>query len=246
MSQRAARHHALQQVGPAGQARIEDATVLIIGVGGIGCAASSYLASAGVGTLVLNDFDRVDESNLGRQFLYGPADVGDSKAQVAATRLAVSNPDVTYRVIDHRLDSDELRRAVRGAAVVLDCCDNFATRFAINDACIAERRRLVSGAAIRMEGQLAVFGPDYGDSPCYRCLYEDRDESLENCSGNGVLGPVPGVIGSAMAVETLKALSGAGHVLESTLLLYDGGEGRWQSVRISRRTRCPACGGANS
>lgn len=246
MSKRAARHHALQQVGPGGQARIENATVLIVGIGGIGCAAASYLASAGVGTLLLNDFDRVDESNLGRQFLFGPGDIGKSKAAVAAGRLAVSNPDISYRVLDRRLDGDELRQTVRSASVVLDCCDNFATRFAINDVCIRESRPLISGAAIRMEGQLAVFGPDYSESPCYRCLYEDRDESLENCSGNGVLGPVPGVIGCAMAVEALKILSGAGHVLESTLLLYDGGEGHWHSLRISRRENCPACGNAEN
>jgi adenylyltransferase/sulfurtransferase len=242
VSQRAARHHALEQVGPAGQARIENATVLIVGIGGIGCAAASYLASAGVGTLILNDFDRVDESNLGRQFLFGPGDIGKRKVAVAAGRLRVSNPDISYAVLDRRLDGDALRQAVRSADVVLDCCDNFATRFAINDACIQEGRPLISGAAIRMEGQLSAFGPDYGDSPCYRCLYEDRDESLENCSGNGVLGPVPGVIGSAMAVETLKVLSGAGHALKGTLLLYDGGAGRWHSLTISRRADCPACG----
>lgn len=246
MSKRAARHLALEQVGPGGQERIENATVLIIGIGGIGCAAASYLASAGVGTLVLNDFDRVDESNLGRQILFGPGDIGKGKANVAAGRLTVSNPDIAYQVIDRRLEGDALRQAVHSASVVLDCCDNFATRFAINDACIQEGRPLISGAAIRMEGQLAVFGPDYGDSPCYRCLYEDRDESLENCSGNGVLGPVPGVIGSAMAVEALKILSGAGLVLKSTLLLYDGGEGRWQSLRITRRANCPACSSADS
>lgn len=242
MSRRAARHHALEQVGPGGQARIENATALIVGIGGIGCAVASYLASAGVGTLILNDFDRVDESNLGRQFLYGPGDIGDSKTAVAARRLTLSNPDIRYQVLDRRLAVDELQQTVRSASVILDCCDNFATRFAINDACVRESRPLVSGAAIRMEGQLAVFGPQYGDSPCYRCLYEDRDESLENCSGNGVLGPVPGVIGSAMAVEALKILSGAGRVLQGTLLLYDGSEGRWQSLAIRRRTNCPACG----
>lgn len=242
MSQRATRHYALQQVGIDGQARIESATVLIVGLGGIGCAAASYLASAGVGTLVLNDFDRIDESNLGRQILYGPGDVGHYKAAVAAQQLARSNPDVSYQVIDRRLEGKDLSRAVASAAVVLDCSDNFATRFALNGACIEESKLFVSGAAIRMEGQLAVFGPDYDESPCYRCLYEDRDESLENCSGNGVLGPVPGVIGAAMAVETLKALSGAGRVLQSTLLLYDAGDASWQSLSINRRPDCPACG----
>ena len=242
MSQRAARHHALEQVGTDGQSRIESATVLIVGIGGIGCAAAAHLASAGAGTIILNDFDRIDESNLGRQFLYGPDDIGQQKAVVAARRLAYSNPEVDYQVIDQRLEGSRLLATVRSASVVLDCSDNFATRFAINDACIRESRLLISGAAIRLEGQLAVFGPDFSDSPCYRCLYEERDESLENCSGNGVLGPVPGVIGSAMAVETLKALSGAGHVLRNTLLLYDAAEGRWQSLGFRRRDNCPACG----
>ena len=238
--ERAARHHALPQIGTAGQARIESATALLIGLGGIGCAAASYLASSGVGHMLLCDFDTVDETNLGRQTLYGPADVGKLKAACAASRLAEMNPDVRLTEIPDRLSDDGLAEAVSLADIVLDGCDNFTTRFQVNDACVKEKRVLVSGAAIRFEGQLAVFGPDYTKSPCYRCLYEDADESLDNCSGNGVLAAVPGVIGTMMAVDTLKILSGM-PTGSPALNLYDAMTGDWQKVGIKKRANCPAC-----
>jgi adenylyltransferase/sulfurtransferase len=175
---RTARQVALSQVGEDGQARIGASTVLIIGLGGIGCASASYLTSAGVGQLLLCDFDTVDETNLGRQTLYGPADVGQLKAVRAASRLAAMNPDVRLIEIPDRLSNDALAEAVNQADIVLDGCDNFATRFQVNEAVVAEGRALVSGAAIRFEGQVAVFGPDYRKSPCYRCLYSEADESL--------------------------------------------------------------------
>ena len=238
---RHARHVALAQIGAAGQERIVAGSVLLIGVGGIGCAVASYLASSGVGHIVLNDFDTVDETNLGRQMLFGPGDVGKPKAEVAKARLAAINPDINISVIDERLDAAGMADAVAGVDVVADGCDNFATRFLVNDACVSANRCLVSGSAIRLEGQTAVFGPDYSESPCYRCLYEDVDESLENCAGNGVLSPVPGVIGTVMAVETLKQLAG----LESPrgqLNLYDAGDGGFRSITIAKRAGCPACG----
>ena len=206
--QRSSRHIALPQIGAEGQARIEKGTVLIIGVGGIGCAAASYLASAGTGHLLLCDFDTVDETNLGRQILYGPEDIGKLKVRSAASRLASMNPDVRLTEIPERLSGEALLEAVARADVVLDGCDNFATRFQVNAAAVRKSTRLVSGAAIRFEGQLAVFGADYSLSPCYRCLYREADESLESCSGNGVLSPVPGVIGCMMATEALKLLAG--------------------------------------
>jgi len=238
--ERAARHHALPQIGAAGQARIESATVLLIGLGGIGCAAASYLTSSGVGHILLSDFDTVDETNLGRQTLYGPADVGEPKVLRAASRLAAMNPDVRLSEIADRLSDAALAKAVGLADIVLDGCDNFTTRFQVNDACVENKRVLVSGAAIRFEGQLAVFGPDYSQSPCYRCLYEDADESLDNCSGNGVLAAVPGVIGTMMAVEALKYLSGI-PTGSPALNLYDAMTGDWQKVRIKKRKSCPAC-----
>ena len=237
---RHARHIALAQIGIDGQQKISDASVLLIGVGGIGCAAASYLVSSGVGHVALNDFDTVDETNLGRQVLFGPDDLNQSKADVAVRKLAALNPDIRVTSIRDRLDAAAMAQAVEEVDVVLDGSDNFATRFLVSDACVSVGRCLVSGAAIRLEGQVAVFGPKYATSPCYRCLYEEADESLENCAGNGVLAAVPGVIGTLMAVEALKHLAG----IDSTrgvLQLYDAGNGRFQSVNIAKRDNCPGC-----
>ena len=238
---RHARHIALAQVGADGQQKITDASVLLIGVGGIGCAAASYLVSSGVGHVVLNDFDTVDETNLGRQVLFGPDDLGQSKADVAVRKLGALNPDIRVSAIRNRLDAEAMAEAIEQVDVVLDGSDNFATRFLVNDACVNTGRCLISGAAIRLEGQLAVFGPDYNESSCYRCLYEEADESLENCAGNGVLSAVPGVIGTLMAVEALKYLAGIGSA-RGVLQLYDAGNGGFQSVDIAKRDGCPGCG----
>lgn len=237
---RYARQSALPQIGEDGQTRIGESTALIIGLGGIGCATASYLACAGVGQLLLCDFDTVDESNLGRQILYGPADVGQLKAVRAASRLAAMNPDVRLTEIPDRLSDAALAEAVSLADIVLDGCDNFATRFQVNEAAVLNSTTLISGAAIRLEGQLAVFGPDYRKAPCYRCLYQEADESLENCSGNGVLSPVPGVIGTMMAVEALKFLSGL-DVETGTLNLYDAMSTEWRKLGIRKRKNCPVC-----
>ena len=238
---RHARHLALAQLGAAGQEQIGAGTALLIGVGGIGCAAASYLASSGVGHLLLCDFDTVDATNLGRQILYGPDDIGKPKATQAAARLSQINPDIKITAITERLDDAALAVVAEQADVVLDGSDNFATRFQVNDACVAAGTCLISGAAIRFEGQLAVFGPDFTASPCYRCLYQEADETLENCAGNGVLGPVPGAIGTLMAVEALKFLVG----IESprgVLRLFDADSGDFRSVTIAKRDNCPACG----
>jgi molybdopterin/thiamine biosynthesis adenylyltransferase len=238
---RHARHLALAQVGADGQERISSSTALLIGVGGIGCAAASYLAASGVGNLLLCDFDRVDATNLGRQFLYGPEDIGELKARQAAASLTRINPDIQISAITERLAGEALASAVANADVVLDGSDNFATRFQVNDACVTANTCLISGAAIRFEGQVAEFGPDYATSPCYRCLYREADESLENCAGNGVLGPVPGTIGSLMAVEALKFLAG----IESPrgiLRLFDAASGEFRSLAVNKRDDCPSCG----
>lgn len=240
MLSRDARHIALPQVGVDGQQQIADASVLLIGVGGIGCATAMYLASSGVGHVLLSDFDTVDETNLGRQVLYAPNDVGELKADVAARRLRAINPYIRVESFCERFDDDALRDAVAKVDVVLDGSDNFATRFQVNDACVAAGRSLVSGAAIRLEGQLAVFGPDYGASPCYRCLYSEADESLDSCAGNGVLSPLPGVIGSMMAVEALKLLVGLS-TTETRLHLYDATATEFRSLIIHKRKDCPAC-----
>ena len=237
---RDARHVALAQLGEAGQAKIAGASALVIGVGGLGCAAATYLASAGVGELSLVDFDTVDATNLGRQVLFGPGDIGEAKAAVAADRLAQQNPGIHIRPVTRHLDDSALRDIVAKAGVVLDCTDNFATRFQVNDACVVTGCCLVSGSAIRFEGQLAVFGPDYDESPCYRCLYSEADESLLDCAGNGVFAPVPGVIGTMMAVEALKYLAGLDSP-RGVLRLYEGDTGRFHSLKIPRRAGCPAC-----
>ncbi|MDH3747345.1 MAG: HesA/MoeB/ThiF family protein [Gammaproteobacteria bacterium] len=237
---REARHLALNQVGANGQARIEKSAVLIVGVGGIGCAASQYLAASGVGRIVLCDFDTIDVTNLGRQILYGPVDIGNSKVGVARQRLSACNPDINIDSIAERLDDQALAERIKKVDIVLDGTDNFATRFQVNDACVAAQKTLVSGAAIRLEGQLAVFGPNYAVSPCYRCLYTEADESLESCAGNGVLGPVPGVIGSMMAIETLKICAGL-EVERGVLRLYDAASSDFQRVAITKRPDCPAC-----
>ena len=239
---RAARHIALPQIGEDGQERIRSSTALLIGLGGIGCATASYLASSGVGHLILCDFDTVDATNLGRQVLYGPADIGELKANRAVARLAAMNPDIRLTGITDRLSDHALTEAVQQADIVLDGCDNFATRFQVSDACVENNCCLISGAAIRFEGQVAVFGPDYSNSPCYRCLYQEADESLDNCAGNGVLAPVPGVIGTMMAVEALKILAGISGGKANRLNLYDALPGEWRQVAVKKRTDCPACG----
>jgi adenylyltransferase/sulfurtransferase len=238
---RAARHIALPQIGDEGQERIAASTALLVGIGGIGCATASYLASSGVGHLILCDFDTVDETNLGRQILYGPADVGKLKANRAVAKLAAMNPDVRLTGITDRLSDHALTEAVLQSDIVLDGCDNFATRFQVNDACVQNNRCLISGAAIRFEGQVAVFGPDYSKSPCYRCLYQEADESLDNCAGNGVLAPVPGVIGTMMAVEAIKRLAAVGENESGTLNLYDALPGAWQQIAIKKRSDCRVC-----
>ena len=237
---RDARHLALPQVGADGQRRISDGKVLLIGVGGIGCAAAAYLASSGVGHLTVCDFDTVDETNLGRQVLYAQGHVGELKAEVAAARLRKINPGIEVVAVSERLTGDALARAVADTDVVLDGSDNFSTRFEVNEASVAASRRLVSGSAIRLEGQLAIFGPDYSESPCYRCLYADADESLGDCAGNGVLAPVPGVIGTIMAVETLKYLAGI-DAPAPLLRLYDGSSSEFRRLGVSKRPDCPTC-----
>ena len=239
---RYARHLALAGFGDAEQARLRAATALVVGAGGLGSPALLYLAAAGIGRLVVSDFDTVDETNLQRQVVFASADIGQPKAAAAAARLRALNPEVEVEAVDARLAGDALAQAVSGADVVLDCCDNFATRFALNAACVAARKPLVSGAAIRYEGQFAVFRADRGHGPCYRCLWEEDAEGLENCRGNGILGPVVGVVGCMIAVEALKIASGCAPSADGKLMLYDGREGSWRSLRLERDPACPVCG----
>ncbi|HET6724635.1 MAG TPA: HesA/MoeB/ThiF family protein [Gammaproteobacteria bacterium] len=241
-SLRYARHLSLPGFGAEQQARLQNARVLIVGLGGLGSPAAHYLAAAGVGTLVLNDFDRVDLTNLQRQSLYGETDVGMGKADAACARLTRVNSTVQLIPLSRRLQDDALAAEVSKADLVVDATDNFGSRFALNAACVAAKTPLISGAAIRYDGQLAVFDASIAGGPCYACLYSEADEGLEDCAGNGVFAPIVGVIGAAMAVEALKKLTGLGETRPATLWRYAGLGGEWRSARIARDPECGICG----
>jgi molybdopterin/thiamine biosynthesis adenylyltransferase len=233
----------LPEVGSEGQERLTSSHALIIGLGGLGSPAAMYLAAAGVGTLTLSDFDRVDLSNLQRQILHGSTDLGRAKTDSAADALHALNPEVQLHKLSERLDPRGLAQTVAVADVVLDCSDNFATRFAINQACVAARKPLVSAAAIGMQGQLMVFRADRIASPCYHCLFGDEEEEAATCSESGVLAPVVGVMGSLQAVEALKILLGLAEET-ATLTTYDGLRNHWHQTRIRPDPCCPTCGPA--
>ncbi len=228
----------LPNVDVAGQQRLLDSRVLIIGAGGLGSPVAMYLAAAGVGQLVLVDFDEVDLSNLQRQILHGSHDLGRPKVESARDTLAVINPEVSVTAINKKLEGEALLAEVEKADVVVDASDNFSTRFAVNDACVAAKKPLVSGAAIRMEGQVSVFHNEHPDSPCYRCLYRDEGELSQTCSENGVLAPVVGIIGTIQATEVLKVLLGIGDTLGGRLLLLDALTMEWRSMKLRKDPGC--------
>jgi molybdopterin/thiamine biosynthesis adenylyltransferase len=233
----------LAQVDIDGQLRLKNSRVLIVGLGGLGSPVALYLAAAGVGELHLADFDTVDLTNLQRQVLHDTSSVGLSKVDSALTRLQAINPEV--RLLAHRsaLDEDSLAAAVQAVDLVLDCTDNFATREAVNAACVAQRKPLVSGAAIRLEGQLSVFDPRRPESPCYHCLYGHGSEAELTCSEAGVVGPLVGLVGSLQALEALKLLAGFGQPLVGRLLLIDALGSRFRELRVKRDPGCSVCGG---
>jgi len=238
---RYSRQLSLPQIGEAGQARLASASALVLGLGGLGATAALYLGNAGIGHLIINDFDKVDPSNLPRQILFRAADVGEFKTHAAASQLKAWNPALRTAILNRRLADDELSEAVAACDVVLDCTDNFATRVRINHACATAGTPLVTGAAIRFEGQLAVFRHDRRGGPCYSCLYQEADEGLENCAGQGILGPVAGMIGCLMATEAIKILAGLESDLAGRLWIYDGLAGQSRSVGIRPRPDCPVC-----
>lgn len=232
----------LPQIDIEGQEKLLNASALIIGLGGLGSPAAMYLAAAGVGRLVLNDFDAVDLSNLQRQIAHDTDNLGISKVESARRTLLRMNPDIQVEVIGHTLEGGELEEAVAASGVVLDCTDNFATRFAINRACVRTRTPLVSGAAIRFEGQISVFTPGQGDSPCYNCLYPEQGELEESCARNGVIAPLPGIIGSMQALEAIKLVAGVGQTLRGRLLLLDALTMEWHRMNLRKNPACPTCG----
>ncbi|HSC47303.1 MAG TPA: molybdopterin-synthase adenylyltransferase MoeB [Gammaproteobacteria bacterium] len=238
---RYSRHLALPGFGTEGQEWLARGSVLLVGLGGLGSPAALYLAAAGVGRLLLNDFDHVDPSNLQRQILYGDASVGKPKTEAAAAAVKALNPHCAVETLEGRLDAATLVGTVSRVDVVLDGSDNFGTRFAVNQACVQSKKPLVSGAALRYEGQLTVFDPRVAASPCYACLYEEGGEALESCRENGVLSPLTGAIGSLMAVEAVKLLSGVGAPLTGRLLRYDAATGDFHYSAIKRDPACPVC-----
>lgn len=242
---RYARHHALPDFGHEAQQRLAESRVLLIGAGGLGCAAGTYLAAAGVGQLTIADFDTVDTANLQRQILYTTDQVGADKAPTARDRLHALNPEIEIIALRERLDDEHLEKAAADADVIVDGCDNFATRFAANRAAVRHGMPLVSGAAVRWQGQLAVF--DTAQAPkagCYACLFDETavDEDMGDCASNGVLGPLVGVIGSLQAIETLKLLTGRGEARRGRLVRYDSSSGDWRESRLARDPDCPVCG----
>lgn len=225
------------------QQRLRDASVLVVGCGGLGSPLALYLAAAGVGRLRLADGDRVERSNLQRQILHGAADIGRDKAASAAASVARLAPDCAVTTLARRLEGDPLDDAVAAADLVADGSDNYPTRFALNRACIAHGRPLVSAAAIRGEGQLSTFHPA-GGGPCYRCLYpEEGQRAALSCAESGVLGPVVGAIGALQALEVLKLLSGWGETLVGVLLSFDLRHWEQRRLRLSPRADCADCGG---
>lgn len=236
----------LPEVDIVGQQAWLNASVLVIGVGGLGSPVTMYLAAAGVGKLVLVDDDKVELTNLQRQIVHSTSTIGQPKVDSAKVALTELNPDVDVVVINGRLDDTALAKQVAEVDLVVDCSDNFTTRFAINDACVKYKTPLVSGAAIRFDGQVAVFDPRLEDAPCYRCLYREGDDENLTCSESGVIAPLVGIIGSVQAMEALKVLADVGRPLVGKLLLLDGRHMDWRTLKLRRDPECPCCGDKNN
>ena len=241
---RYSRHILLDPIGIDGQTRIRESRLLIVGAGGLGSPAALYLASAGVGKIKLADGDTVDLTNLQRQILHGQSSLGLAKALSGQTALARINPEVTVVPVTERLAGQQLEALVADVDAVLDCCDNFDTRHAVNRACVAHRVPLISGAAIRFSGQVAVFDARRADSPCYHCLFPEGEDAEEmRCAVTGVFAPLTGIIGATQAAEALKLISGAGQSLAGRLLLLDALNMEWRSVRYGKDPHCAVCAG---
>lgn len=231
----------LPYVDMAGQEKLMQSKALLIGLGGLGSPVAMYLASAGIGHLTLCDHDVVEISNLQRQIAHTSFDLGKTKVQSAAETLRALNPEVELNLLDHKIQGAELDRHIQNVDVVVDATDNFAARFLLNDACVRNRTPLVSGAAIRMEGQVSVFHNENPDSPCYRCLYKEEDDFNQACSDTGVLASVVGMIGSIQATETLKLLLNIGQTLMGRLMLLDALAMEWRTVKLRKDPKCPVC-----
>ena len=237
---RYARHIRLGSIGEAGQQAICDASVLIIGMGGLGAPAAMYLAAGGVGELMLCDYDIVETSNLQRQIIHMEKAVGEHKVESARQTIAALNRDCQVETIEYQMDEKELFEHIANADIVLDCTDNFPTRFEINRGCVQTGTPLVIGAAIRLEGQVLSYQPG---SACYQCLYPQSYENAESCEMEGVLGPVVGVIGSMQALHAMLILAGEGEPLRNKLSLFDAAAMEWRTITLPKHPNCPVCSG---
>ena len=241
---RYSRHILLDEIGIEGQQRLLDAHVLVVGAGGLGSPVALYLAASGVGHITIADHDAVDLTNLQRQIAHTTSRVGQAKVDSATQAMLALNPDVHVTALARQLDANQLDALVPTVQVVVDCCDNFATRQAVNTACVRHKVPLVSGAAIRMDGQLAVYDARDDQSPCYACIFPpDQMPEEVMCSTMGVLAPLVGVIGTMQAMETVKLIIGMGSRLTGRLHMLDGRGMAWNEVRLQRNANCWVCGG---
>lgn len=240
---RYSRHILLSEIGIQGQEALIRSHVLIVGAGGLGSPAAMYLASSGVGKLTICDNDRVDLTNLQRQIIHGTEDIDAPKTRSAKKTLSEINPEVEVIALNERMDEKRLLQLVGDADVVVDASDNFPTRYAVNRACVLDGKPLVSGAAVRFEGQVAVFDLRHSNSPCYHCLFPaDGEDQDMRCAVMGVFAPLVGIIGSMQAAETLKILTNAGHTLNGRLLALDGLAMKWKSSELRKDPACEICG----
>ncbi len=231
----------LPQVEIEGQERLLNATVLIIGLGGLGSPVAMYLAAAGIGHLILCDFDSVDLSNLQRQIIHSTQDIGKPKVDSARDSLLALNPQIKVTPLYKQLDEESLTKQIANVDIVLDCTDNLPTRFAINQACVQTKTPLISGAATRMEGQLSVFKGYLPNSPCYRCLYPSDEILSETCSQTGILAPLVGIIGSLQALEAMKVIMNVGDTLTGEVLLLDALTMEFNRIKLAKNPKCPIC-----
>ncbi len=241
---RYARHILLDEFGIESQEKLLASRVLVIGAGGLGSPAALYLASAGVGHIVLADHDTIELSNLQRQILHTNDRVGQLRAESGRQTMLALNPDITIDIRTDRLDPEMLLAEIAAVDLVLDCTDNFTTRHAVNRACVQHNKPLVSGAAIRFEGQISVFDPRDAEAPCYHCLFPEADDvEALSCATTGVFAPLVGIIGSMQAAEAIKVIAGVGRTLKGRLLMLDAFDMQWHSVRVKRDLGCPVCSG---
>jgi adenylyltransferase/sulfurtransferase len=231
----------LPQIDISGQQKLLAASVLIIGAGGLGSPVAMYLAAAGVGHLIIYDDDHVELSNLQRQIAHHTTDIGEDKVISTLKTVKNLNPDVKVRAEKKRFEGELIENEIKNVDIVIDCSDNFATRFAINAASVKQKKPLVSGAAIRFEGQVSVFNPYKHDSPCYNCLYPQEGNEIQTCSTNGVISPITGIVGSIQALEAIKLLTESGECLTGRLLLIDGLVMAFHTIKLPKNPRCPTC-----